>query len=116
MISSNANLYCCEDISKIENYDEAAKDLSQIWHVHHIKGEEFTAAKLIKNNLYYNRPANELIFLKPSSHNHVHRGYGKGVNNWPSGDELSYERKQEITKINKKYREQLNEWVKQVRN
>lgn len=69
--------YCCEDISLIENYDLAINDKTQIWHCHH-RGEvlpcgRFTRDDLKKFNLYYNRPANELIFLTPKEHKALHK-------------------------------------------
>lgn len=68
--------YCCEDISLIENYDKAIKDKTQTWHCHH-KAEilpcgRFTTNDLKKFNLYYDRPANELIFLTRSIHRSLH--------------------------------------------
>lgn len=61
---------CCGDISKIENYDRAISDYKKIWHCHHKKetpkqGVGFTKKELIKENLYFNRPPEELIFLTP---------------------------------------------------
>lgn len=36
MISENyVKRYCCEDISKIENYDKAIADTTQVWECHH---------------------------------------------------------------------------------
>ena len=66
--------YCCEDISLIENFEKAAADTTQVWHIHHRKetDENTTRATLIKNGLYYDRPANELIFLTKAKHNSVH--------------------------------------------
>lgn len=34
----NVNAFCCEDISKIENYDKAVADKTQTWHCHHKNG------------------------------------------------------------------------------
>ena len=31
----NAKAYCCEDISLIENYNEAMTDTTQMWDCHH---------------------------------------------------------------------------------
>ena len=77
MISeSKVKNYCCEDISLIENYDKAIADNTQIWDCHH-RGEilpcgRFKAKDLMKFGLYYNRPANELIFLPHAEHNSLH--------------------------------------------
>lgn len=81
MISERyARKFCCEDLSLIENYDKAIADQTQTWDCHH-RGEilpcgRFKAKHLKKFNLYYNRPANELIFLTYAEHTILHR---KGV-------------------------------------
>ena len=69
-----AKMYCKEDISKIENYDKAISDSTQIWHCHH-RTEIWwncTAKDLIENECYYNRKACELIFLTPEEHKRLH--------------------------------------------
>ena len=70
---------CCEDISKIENYDKAIADKSQTWVCHHklelietggicnVKQED-----LIDWGIYYNRPADELIFMTKHDHSILH--------------------------------------------
>ena len=73
----NAKSYCCEDISLIENYALAVADTTQTWDCHH-RGEilpcgRFKAKHLKKFNLYYNRPASELIFLPHDDHASLHR-------------------------------------------
>lgn len=69
-------LFCKDDISLIENYDKAVADKIHTWHCHH-RGEilccgQFSIEDLKKFNLYYNRPANELIFLTHSDHMSMH--------------------------------------------
>ena len=76
MISKyNSCFYCKEDISHIENYDIAIKDTKQ-WDCHH-KAEllpcgRFSIAQLKKYGLYFNRPANELIFIRHDYHIGMH--------------------------------------------
>lgn len=76
MIGRRACEYCRVDISKIENYDKAINDNTQIWHIHHrleIRDDYINSKEdLIMMNLYYNRPANELIFLTHSEHIRIH--------------------------------------------
>lgn len=76
MISENVKEFCCEDISLIENYEQAMNDDTQIWHCHHrleIVGDKITSMEeLIKSGLYYNRPAKELIFLTVHNHMSLH--------------------------------------------
>lgn len=74
--------YCKEDISLIENYDKAISDESQTWHTHHrlethdengnLRSEFISKQSLKEDNLYYNRPANELIFLTAKDHISLH--------------------------------------------
>lgn len=68
--------YCCEDLSKIENYDKAINDKTQAWRMHHraevLPCGNFSVNDLKKFGLYYNRPANELIFLSISEHMSLH--------------------------------------------
>lgn len=73
--SSRKIKYCSEDLSKIENYDEAIKDDLKGWQIHHrleTRGFGYTKQELIALDLYYNRPALELIFLKQSDHRKLH--------------------------------------------
>lgn len=81
MISKvNASKYCCEDISLIENYEEAVSS-KELYHCHHrleIQGDKCYFAKELKQlNLYYGRPANELIFLSASAHKDLHFDYSE---------------------------------------
>ena len=71
-----AKNFCCEDLSLIENYDKAIADMTQTWHCHH-RGEispcgRFSVSDLKKFELYFNRPASELIFLTRSEHRRLH--------------------------------------------
>lgn len=74
-----AKRFCSEDISLIENYQEAIADQTKMWDTHHRRECDsegktlFTKKQLIDMNLYYNRPASELIFVTRSMHNKIHR-------------------------------------------
>ena len=78
MISSKqAKRKCCEDISLIENYQQAINDNTQTWHCHHKREIQngimiWTSDELIKLGQYYNVKAEELIFLKNSEHRKLH--------------------------------------------
>lgn len=67
--------YCCEDLSLIENYEEAINDNTQIWDCHHrLETDEQKSIQDLKDEgRYYNVPASELIFLSPSDHHRLHR-------------------------------------------
>ena len=79
MISeSQSHKFCRDDISKIENYEEAINDTTQTWHLHHkleltLDGElALTVSQLKMHDMYYNRPYYELIFLTPTEHRRLH--------------------------------------------
>lgn len=76
--------YCIpEQREQIENYDLAKADDFQGWHIHHrlethnSDGEKrlvnLSRAELITLDMYYNRPANELVFLTKSEHMKLHK-------------------------------------------
>ena len=74
-----AKSYCSEDISLIENYNQAISDQIRMWEIHHRRESDsegrtlFTCKQLIEMDLYYHRPANELIFVTRSMHKKIHR-------------------------------------------
>ena len=77
----NAKKYCKEDISKIENYEQAVNDTTKMWVCHHrdeikVLPSGITVIRshkeLKENGLYYGRPANELIFLTKAEHQRLH--------------------------------------------
>lgn len=70
--------YCCDGLCQIENYYIALQDNFEGWCIHHRLelhpdySIRFKADSLKKLDLYYNRPASELIFLKNSEHTRIH--------------------------------------------
>ena len=74
-----AKRFCSEDIALIENYHQAISDQKRMWDTHHRRECDangktlFTKKQLIEMNLYYNRPAAELIFVTRSMHWKLHR-------------------------------------------
>lgn len=85
-----AKKYCRDDISKIENYEEAKADTTQTWACHHRLGltldGEFAHSKdeLKRLGMYLDRPYFELQFLPPSEHKSLHRA---GKPGFPHSDE-----------------------------
>lgn len=73
----------CEDVTKVENYEKAKADNFVNWVQHHrlethnSDGErrlvQITAEELKALNMYYNRPAEELIWLTRAEHINIHR-------------------------------------------
>lgn len=72
----------CKDYENIENYEKAKADDFKNWEVHHrlethnSDGErrlvDITADELKALDMYYNRPADELIFLTIYEHSRLH--------------------------------------------
>lgn len=91
MINSKyANLFCCEDISLIENYDKAIGD-AETWDCHHRLEthdengnlrqiqDRLSREDLKHKGLYFNRPAKELVFLSRFDHRSLHwKGVKRG--------------------------------------
>lgn len=79
----------CSDIENVENFKKAAADNFKNWCLHHRletwtsdgkrRAVDITAAELMALDMYYNRPANELIFLTSSEHTTLHN---KGKQVW----------------------------------
>ena len=74
-----AKIYCSDDIALIENYNKAIADKEKKWEIHHRRECDdegrtlFTHKQLKKMNLYFNRPAEELMFVTRSMHKKIHR-------------------------------------------
>ena len=89
--------YYCKDIENVENYEAAKKDDFIGWHCHHRlethtpdgkRREVDIGYKELKAlGLYYNRPAEELIFLPRSEH----EAFRKGKTAWNKGKKMSEE-------------------------
>ena len=98
----------CKDYENIENYGKALKDNFKGWECHHrlqtwtSDGERriinISVAELKALDMYYNRPASELIFLTISEHISLHT---KGENNPMYGKHHSAESIQKISEANR---------------
>ena len=79
--------YCSEDISLIENYQEAVRSKDR-WDCHHKDEIDLNANReqLIKLGKYYKVPAERLIFLSVKDHISLHmtqeNSHVKGKNNY----------------------------------
>lgn len=73
MISKRIKKFCCEDISLIENYEEAINS-EELWDCHHrLETDSNKSVKELKDmGLYWKRPASELIFLSHCDHASLH--------------------------------------------
>ena len=112
----NFKLYC-KDYENIENYEKAKADNFKNWCCHHrlethnSDGErrlvDITTAELQALDMYYDRPAEELIFMKHSEHSSLHKPSDdtkkkmsaalKGENNPMYGKHLSEETKNKLS-------------------
>lgn len=78
MITNRIKRYC-KEYWKIENYEKAINDDSQIWEVHHrleimpFSGKIVGANYLIKQSMYYDVKPEELIFLTKAEHTKLDR-------------------------------------------
>ena len=98
----------CKDYENIENYEKALADNFKNWEVHHrlethnSDGErrlvDITADELNALDMYYNRPADELIFLPISEHRSLH---SKGEKNSFYGKHHSEEIKKKMSEARK---------------
>ena len=67
--------FCSDDISLIENYQEAISDKNEAWDIHHRReiDEGLSVRELIEKKEYFHRPSSELIFLKRGEHIRLHQ-------------------------------------------
>lgn len=125
-------VYCRDDVALIENYDKAKEANFKGWVVHHRlethnkfgkkRDEDVRVAVLISLGLYYNRPANELIFLTKEEHMNLHStGYShnasstsfkKGHKTWNKGIKQTEEVKAKISASCKEAYKNLPDEVK----
>ena len=73
----NWKSYCSEPLELVENYKQAKADNFAGWCIHHRleiqpDGTRVSAKELIDHNLYYGRPAIELIFMRNGEHHRLH--------------------------------------------
>lgn len=58
---------CKDPIENIENFEEAINDSRHMWHLHHKLGLSNSVEELKKNDMYFHRPANELMFVSAAN-------------------------------------------------
>lgn len=111
----------CNDIENVENYEKAKADDFRGWHCHHrlethnSDGErrlvDLLAKELKALDMYWHRPANELVFMTESEHHCLHNKSKIGshpseetrrkMSKAQSGKKLSEEHKKKISVSNK---------------
>lgn len=98
------------EIEKVENYKKAINDTTQTWILHHRFEIEYNlSAQDLKNlDLYYNRPANELIFLTKLEHYKLHfsrkqtEEHRKRISEAKKGKRFSEEHRRKLSEAHKK--------------
>ena len=110
----------CKDYENIENYDKAAADYFKGWCCHHrlqtwnSDGErrlvDITADELKALDMYYNRPASELIFLTVGEHTSLH---DEGENHPFYGKHHTDETRRKMSE-SRKGKPKTEEWKKKI--
>lgn len=82
-------MYCCESLENVENYEKAKADNFEGWHLHHrlethtSDGKkrlvDISMKELKALGMYWHRPANELLFIKATEHIKLHNTGKKGL-------------------------------------
>lgn len=72
----------CKDINNVENFERAQRNHFKGWELHHRlethtsmgqrRTVDISANELIELDMYYNRPAEEFIFLRSKEHRQLH--------------------------------------------
>ena len=105
----------CSDIENVENFEKAKADNFKGWQLHHrletwtSDGErrpvDITTAELKALDMYYNRPAEELVFMTTKEHRQLHmkgkQGYWKDKTNPMYGKHHSAETRKKISEAAK---------------
>ena len=68
--------YCSEPLELIENYQQAKADNFAGWCIHHRleiqESKRVSRQELKDKDLYYDRPASELVFMRTTEHKRLH--------------------------------------------
>lgn len=127
MIGSDVKRFCCEDLSLIENYQQAVNDKTKTWDCHHRLETHYLDGRKRKNEfdlliqdlksqgLYYNRPAKELIFLPKQDHAILHQKTRDERGRLASG-EMAIRYRQKLLKANtgRHHTEEAKEKIRQA--
>ena len=99
----NWDKFCSEPLEQIENYQQAKADNFAGWCMHHRReiqpdGTRVSAKELIDKNLYFHRPASELMFMRREEHTSLHM---LGKPTWNKGKQLSEESRCKMSEAHK---------------
>ena len=95
--------FCSDPLDKIEHYEEALAENFKGWCIHHRleiqpDGTRVSAKELIDKNLYFHRPASELMFMRREEHTSLHM---LGKPTWNKGKQLSEESRCKMSEAHK---------------
>ena len=97
-----AKKFCKDDISLIENYEKAIADSTKTWDCHHRRESITSKKELLEIGEYFNRPAEELIFLTHSEHSALHNTLKfKGKTSWNKGVPHTEETRRKMSEAKK---------------
>ena len=79
----NWRAFCKESLDQIENYQQALEENFKGWCIHHRReiqpdGKRISRQELKDKDLYFHRPASELVFMRVSEHMTLHNK-GKAI-------------------------------------
>ena len=104
----------CKHYQDIENYEKAKADNFKGWCCHHRKGEFTPTEELKALDMYYDRPANELIFVTKAKHNILHF---KGKPAWNRDVPMSEEQRNKLCKPkSEEHKKKIGEAMKAENN
>ena len=77
----NRHYFCSEPLEQIENYQQALAEGFKGWCIHHrreiqLDGTRMSVQELKDQDLYFHRPASELVFMRCEEHTSLHH---KGI-------------------------------------
>lgn len=124
MISKNITAFCI-NFQQIENYNAAINDKNETWHCHHrleLRDDYINTREELKMmNLYYDRPPEELIFMRSKDHMKLHQNHEKSMEHrrkklleYHHGPDWSEEDQENF--VRKRNRRHCNKWRKQNRD
>ena len=92
-------IYCSEPIDKIEHYEKALAENFKGWCIHHRleiqpDGTRMSRQELKGKDLYFNRPASELVFMRCEEHTSLHM---RGKPTWNKGKHHSADTRRKMS-------------------
>ena len=97
-VSKGLPVFAPGELCKVQNYGVAREQGFYGWHLHHRMGyirkdaEGMSRNELILNNLYYARPAEELLFVRKEDHVKLHSGVSFSMDCYDAPSDLYLEK------------------------